>query len=564
VSGADGRRPWLLVGPWYRWPRQNVPARRTRPVLQKYDSSGFVTEFLKDPQRSLKFGEEDFAYRVDWLDPLPPLGGIFQNRRRRLSERTLVNTGLRKVFLDIHKRFYLVVCELHCDAPGFPSTGRDQACEAGLVVRRRRLELPVVAAADTARNGARQATRMLRDISSAAAHLAEIDRLAGGIGVADPQAPAGALPVSLEARRSELSARLTQERDRLATWAEAIGAQWVLEGWVPSAFDRIGSWQPVADRPQQIAEVIYPLYPLVPDPRLPDHAGAGRTIYFGPLPTGGAEAEPDGSARFDDHAQYHVRCFVRRHDPRCPRRAEHPDCHGEVVWSEPTEEYRLASHFDLDGSANRPITIQLPDVPALEARAATARPGQLATVKMVSPAGSSFQFPQTGEIPTSGSSQMGGGEVCTFSIPLITIVATFVFKLFLPIVVLVFNLWFLLKLKFCIPPSAQVSANLASELSLIPASVPASADIDADPAMPEADRGDLQAALAAHFDAEQGAGAGAALTSGDPKKPGYTNRPLIQLHRDLAADYRQAGNAPSFTASLEYEEHVDRSEVTLR
>ncbi len=47
-------------------------------------------------------------------------------------------------------------------------------------------------------------------------------------------------------------------------------------------------------------------------------------------------------------------------------------------------------------------------------------------------------------------------QICSFSIPLITIVATFVFKLFLPIVMLVFELWFLLRLKFCIPPSIEV------------------------------------------------------------------------------------------------------------
>jgi hypothetical protein len=561
VSGSDGRRPWLLVAPWYRWPRQQGPARRTRPVLQKYESPSFVTDFLEDPQRSLKFVDEDFVHRVDLLTPLPPLGGRFQNRRRRLSERTLVKTDVRKVFLDIHKRFYLVVCELHCDAPGFPSPDRGEACEAGLVVRRRLLQLPVIRAVDTARSGSRQATRILHGISSAAAELAEFDRLAAD-GVPDPMELAGAPQPQFEARRAELALRLVQERDRLGSWAEAVGFGWVQEGWVPSAFDRIGSWQTVADRPQQVAEVVYPLYPLVPDPRLEDHAGTGRTIYFGVLPTGGAEAEADGSARFDDQTLYHVRCFVRRHDPRCPRGTGRPDCRGELVWSEPTEDYRLAPHFDLDGSGNRPITIQLPDVQALEARAAGARPGELATVKMVSPAGSGFQFPQNGEIPKTG--QMVDGEVCTFSIPLITIVATFVFKLFLPIVVLVFNLWFLLKLKFCIPPSAQVAANLASELSLIPSSVPVGADIDVHSNMSQVAKAALQDALIANFDTELGAGMGAGLTSGDPKKPGYTNKPLLELHRELAADYRNPKDAPSFVASLEYEEHVDPAEVRLR
>jgi hypothetical protein len=65
--------------------------------------------------------------------------------------------------------------------------------------------------------------------------------------------------------------------------------------------------------------------------------------------------------------------------------------------------------------------------------------------------------------PPGGS--LGGSEVCSFSIPLITIVAMFVFSLFLPIVVLVFQLWFLLALKFCIPPEVSFDASLAAALA---------------------------------------------------------------------------------------------------
>jgi hypothetical protein len=50
------------------------------------------------------------------------------------------------------------------------------------------------------------------------------------------------------------------------------------------------------------------------------------------------------------------------------------------------------------------------------------------------------------------SSGLGGPAICGFAIPLITIVATFVLRLFLPIVVFLFGLWWMLRLRFCIPP----------------------------------------------------------------------------------------------------------------
>ncbi len=551
MSATNGQHPWLLAAPWYGWPRQApVQPRETRPVLQKYETSRFVTEFLRDPQHSLKFVDEDLVHRLELLPPLPALGPPFGTRRRRLSTQTLVKTGTRKLFLDTHKRFYLVVCELHCDAPGFPSANRDQVCEAGLVVRRRRVE--VGASSGLApKIVTKQAAGLLRDIAMTSTQLENLERIAALSGSEDD-----GLVASIRFRRADAVARLGAERRRLAAWSEEVGSVWALEGWLPSAFDKIGRWQQVEESPGEVTEQVYPLYPLVPDPRDAGHAGRARAIYFGVVPTSSAEAAVDGTARFDDQALYEVRCYVRRHDPRCPKKPVRGDCKGELVWSHPTETYRLASHFDLDGTGNQPVTIQLPDIPALQARAATARPSQLATVKMVSPPGSGFQFADSGKIPTSGGMNPGI-EICSFSIPLITIVATFVFKLFLGIVMLVFNLWFLLKLKFCIPPSAQVAGDVGAELSLIPPSLSVDADIDV--AMSAPASAALQAKLSADFDAEQGAGTGAALTG----PAGYTNKPLIELHKDLAADYRLAANAPSFTETLEYEDHVDRSEVTV-
>jgi hypothetical protein len=68
-------------------------------------------------------------------------------------------------------------------------------------------------------------------------------------------------------------------------------------------------------------------------------------------------------------------------------------------------------------------------------------------------------------------------QICSFAIPLITIVAFFVFRLFLPIVVLIFGLWFLLKLKFCIPPSVDVSVDMTFELQASKAGLDVNVDV---------------------------------------------------------------------------------------
>ncbi len=71
------------------------------------------------------------------------------------------------------------------------------------------------------------------------------------------------------------------------------------------------------------------------------------TIYFGLVPTGSSDVDDDGHARFDDDSSYEIRCFVRRHKAACPRTG--PQCHCPITWSDPTEGYQLAPHFDLRG-----------------------------------------------------------------------------------------------------------------------------------------------------------------------------------------------------------------------
>ena len=330
-------------------------------------------------------------------------------------------------------------------------------CETGFVVRRRGCDVPQPVRRETAAR--------LRRIATWRARLAQVDRIAPATRVAVLRRPV--CDDAVARRRVDLTRALVDERAQLAALLRGAGAVDVVEGWIPSALDKVGSWQAVAEEPQVVGEAIQPLLRLIPDPRAEHHAAAGRALYYGLVPTASADSDARGHARFDDTSCYEIRCFVRRHDPRCPRTGERNDCKGELVWSEPTEIYKLAPHFDLDGTSNRPITIQLPDIPALTAQAAALpakgpQRAKASPVRMVTPAGSALNAKMQGGVPVKVG--VGGPGFCHFSIPLITIVATFVFQLFLPIVVLVFGLWALLKLRFCIPPSISISAGVTAEL----------------------------------------------------------------------------------------------------
>jgi len=561
VSGGDGR-DWLLVAPWYRWARQREAhgwrTRETRPVFQKYDVSDPVSAFVRDPQHSLRFTEED---QVHALAPISGNGGGAGGKRRRLSDSRLLPTGLRKLFLDTHKRFYLVVCELRTDGPGFPCVPRDRACEAGFVVRRRMTAVP--------RPLQQQAVDLLRELAVANAQLSHLQELAaidspalGKVGRSAPGDLVAALKTSVGERLAEqrLAAELDlrQQNLRLVDWAREHGVRPEVQGWVPSGFDGVGGWRAVEDRPGEVVEQVFPLYPLVPDPAVEGHCGRGRTLYFGLVPTGSRDTEADGKARFDDRELYEVRCFVRRHKPGCPKRPTRNDCHGEVVWSVPTEPYRLASHFDLTGTSNRPVTIQLPDLPALAAQAATGELGTLSPVKMVSPPGSALKFRVDDMVPVKTGEP--GASICSFSIPLITIIATFVLNLFLPVVVFVFGLWWMLRLKFCIPPSLEVGASVTAALELSGAGIDIDidAEIDLDPGagvlFPSAIRADVAASFNAAFDARldgKTLGGEFANTFGT----GLLVEQTADLARDLEADPPPASS--SLTARLQYEERVE-------
>jgi hypothetical protein len=424
--------PWSLVAPWYRWPRYpGLAPRATPPVIQKYESSKLVDMFRANPQHSLQFTGEDSG-----------------------ADKRL------KLFLAQHKRFYLVVCELHCDRRGFPNARPDDVCQAGFVLRRRRTPVPEELKQD--------ATRLMQRIGKRRVQIEMLkDDIHAHVAGGAPSA-IGLRQVRQHVKRQAFAEqRLERLQGELVQFARTNRLAPVLEGWAPSELEGLGSWSRIEDDvPHDGEEQVYPLFQLIPDPKLTPHAARGRSIYFGLVPTAGAETDAAGAPRLEPKVAYEAQCFVRRHDPRCPRKpGGGRDCRGELTWSAPTQPFTLASPQDLVGTSNRPVTVHLPDLPELLEQARKLPFGAGAPLKMLSPEGSSLPV----LVDDDGKAQKaprGPFQICSFAIPLITIVAFFVFRLFLPIVVLLFGLWPLLKLKFCIPPSIELGLDVELTASL--------------------------------------------------------------------------------------------------
>jgi hypothetical protein len=548
--------PWKLVAPWYRWQRQLVDEGlaplQTRPVFQKFDAPDFVKGFVAEPQRSLVFKDEvDQVFAVN-ATAAPALGGgPLAGKFTRLfttdagpQDVTLVPTGLRKLFLDIHKRYYLVVCELHCDAPGLPTATPDQVCQAGFVVRRRSSAYP---------GGLRkEAKQRLDALLAIQAQIAYLEQTAPARG---PAAARRAREVArmkaagtYDAKLAELRARLAEARQELLLWKGGHGVVPVHEGWVPGKFPNVGAWQMVEETPQELTESWFPLYHLFPSPTDPEHSARGKNIYYGVVPTSGHDVDGSGTARFDSRSRYEIRCFVRRHKAGCPRLNVVPDCHGELFWSAPTEPYQLAAPADLVGTAQRPVTVQMPDLAELAAQAAALPLNKFSPMKVQKPQQLKFSV-EDGKATNPSTSQ--SPQVCFFAIPLITLVAFFVFSLFLPILVFLFNLYFLFAFRLCIPPSFSIGGGLKADLDALPPGVDVDVGLSASVAL------NLHADLEAGITAEAGGDAKmkAALDT-------YSNAPLLPLgQRAVAAAAVSADQADSYgvdvTGSLQYEATVE-------
>ena len=564
--------PWKLVAPWYRWQRQldeeGLSPRQTRPVFQKFDQADFVKGFVRDPQHSLKFSDDvDRVFNVSLTDaPAPPPKSPLAGKFTRLfvptpasgppvaKDATLVPTGIRKLYLATHKRHYVVVCELHCDAPGFPTVTPDQVCQTGFVIRRRSRQYP--------KGAKKEAVKILRKITAIHAEIAYLEQTSPARGLAakrrahavQKMMADGVYQANLRAAKERLAAA----REELGQWRDINGVTSILEGWIPGPFENIGSWQIVEETPQQIVESAMPLFAIFPDPNVPDHSALGKNIYFGTVPTSSLETGGRGAARFDDQTLYEIRCFVRRHKPDCPRRDQAPDCQGEIIWSEPTEVYKLASHHDLRGTAQQPVTIQMPDLAELAAQAASMSVSQFAPVKVVQPQALNFEVDE-GEAKNPA---IGGKQICYFAIPLITIVAFFVLKLFLPILVFLFSLFFLLQLKLCILPSVAIDVKLEAELEALPPRFEVDGRFSLD-IIVDGEETTFNA-RALNNDLQNGIAAEAGIT-GDVDKDkleAFSNEALLPVGRSIKAandiPEDQADEAgPDLLAALEFEPRVE-------
>lgn len=546
--GTLAEASWLLTAPWWHWTKGGgEQGAELQPALQKYASADLVTDFLADPQHRLATSPlvdqtQPPMWNPESLHPVAPSS----------------DDPVTKIYLPVHARHYLVAVEVHCDQPGLPAVCRDDICEAGFVVRRRSVSLSPV--------DRPEARRRLKVIARLRATIGVLDRrlrqatAAGRIGLAHFTAIA-------ERRVRVLTDLATAEAD-LRAWASSVGAQRQLQGWVRLGADKsgvpqplgsdpslrplseLGRWVPVEEVPGEVSELVHPLYPAVPDPTRPSsavpqrHDADDRTIFYGVLPTTSSELElPAGVdaakasrlPRFDDLSVYEVRCFVRRHDPACRRRPGRKDCCGQVTFSAPTAGFRLANPGDPRGTANRPVTVRLPSRQDLENEAA----GTLGF------GGMKVASPDIAVDPNPGA----GFQICSFGIPLITIVATFVIKLFLPIVTFLLGLWVLLALRLCIPPSVSVDGGAKDDLDAIP------------PGM------EIDATFAAKFNLDHAAAIASAfggLTAGQGKagmKPDpamnfndHVTDPLqkFRLFRALAAeDFRSPTDDLQFAARVE-------------
>jgi hypothetical protein len=337
--------------------------------------------------------------------------------------------------------------------------------------------------------------------------------------------------------RASTVARLDVERQNLNAWAMRFGVTPQLQGWLKTdGLEKIGAWGEVEETPGELGrEAVFPLISLIPDRNDKKHAGQYGTIFFGLLPTGTGETDDRGQARFDDQNYYEVRCFVKRH--KKPHDRGSPcQCPDGIFWSLPTRPYKLAPHFDLAGTSHQPVTVQLPDLNELAAQAKPAL-----GVGFAKPPGSlMFSVDSSGKASDKGASTIP--EICFFPIPLITIVAMFVFELFLPIIMFIFQLWWMLALKFCIPPDLQVAAGINAELQF-----DATTDLNALEAT--INTTDLSAKLTASF----GAQATANL------KTAYSPIALANMDFDVSAagsTTPAVSGAPTPSASLDFEPEV--------
>ena len=447
---------FALRAPWYARERAGIglldPAA-LRPAIQMYDDTNFVRRITTDPRDSLAF---DDTFDDVWTYPVPvkPSG----TGRGRLATWQFVTTGLRKLYQPSHNRFYAVVVEVFCDQPGLPRAGSHHDIEVGFVMRRQY----------TAISGPRGPKRrvvmgLLKDLSDQ--QKLALDETVGGL------RDARDLWWADEAAHRRISEDLARDISELDVDVRE-------QGWFMLADRTQGRWHQVQLSDPELVEETYPMW------RLPPRDGEcvaaqTRSTWFGVIPTYSGEHDAvRGRPRpkLDGQALYEIRCFVLQKPPRGKE-----NCPPRIWWSQrASEPFRLADPMDPQGTSKRLTSITLPDLRRLAARAG--RPMGPGGVAITTPPKSQLVF---NPFDTTKPGALGnGGGICTFALELFFLVAFFLFLMFLPIVVFLFQLWFLLALRFCIPPSAGlgIAADFFASGKLL-AAFKADATVQADLAL---------------------------------------------------------------------------------
>lgn len=428
---------YALRAPWYVRARENLTpfdAAARRPAIQKYGGADFVDRLLADPRDSLAFEDED-----RWGFPVTVPKGAKGSGRLRFVDHAIVLSPLRKLYQPLHERFYAVVVELFCDEPGLPRAGETAGVDLSFVVRRERTLVHDMLALRQLAHSLTDSLYMTQYHSTTPPTVPETEDL-------DDVAFAGeAAQIQLTPQQQALLAKVRPRR--------------VVEAWVAGPAGT-GRWHRVDDHaPPALVdgELELPMWQL--PPREQDCAAARtRSLWFGLIPTHSADVDERGLPRLDDRAVYRVRCLARQHSG-----PGHEHCPDRFSWSEPTLPYRVAPHADPDGTKNHRVTITMPDLRAVAARAA--RPPGPGGVEIVQPPGSQLRMNASSFPPTPGADPGAVTSRCTFALELFMIVSMFVFSLFLPVVVFVFQLWWLLLLRFCWPSDATALAQLEAYLN---------------------------------------------------------------------------------------------------
>lgn len=489
-----------LRSPWYVCERERFDRfdpRARAPAIQKYDTPELVNRLLADPRDSLKLRAEDGDV---WSYPVPVADANRGKGRLRFATHRFIATDLRKLYQPSHDRFYAVVVELFCDTPGLPRPKTIDDVQVGLVLRRRS-----VAITGPRRVIRRLARDLTRKLFRAQHKGTRPDTLT------DPDVD------------QVLWADLTHRRQFEEEHAEALeklGVHLVVEGWMVgsagASWRQLGTPAPegTTDAEQELSMWRIPARPGDCD------AAETRSLWFGLVPTFSGDRDTAGRPKLDDQAIYELRCFARRPSP--PGRER---CPPTVSWSGPSEPFRLAAFADPEGTRNRVFSIRMPDFRAVAARAG--QPAGPGGVAITSPPQSQLSFNPGNGTPSDGS--VGGtvDRTCTFALEIFMIVAFFVFSLFLPIVVLLFQLWWLLALRFCLPPATQAVSLLTTFfqgagntlLNLPPPPVPPPPP--APPPAPKADQSQLDLLLG-------GKGVSAELVKPSSKFPTDQGAALVQ------------------------------------